>query len=116
VDSLSTGIVWMSVATALVLLVKEQARRLSDFNHMQAKQRESVAEDIYDVCHDKDCVAYYEKIAEGIPDNLVYFALAETRQRLEESGGAQSAHALFTETMDRIASEYGCRLEARAVA
>ena len=115
-DVLATAVVWISVGIALVLLIQEQSKRLADFSKAQADSRAQVAQDILDVCRDQACVALYEQLTPRIPDNLVYYALAETRQRVARGEASEGPAALFTETISRIASERGFTLELSAAA
>ena len=113
-DALALGIVWVAVGAALVLLVQEQSQRLSDFTRMQARQREQVAADIREVCNDDECVALYESVAESLPDNLVYYALAETRQRMASEERDVPTSTVFADAIRRVAGEHGCRLQLQA--
>ena len=113
-DAISIAIIWIAVGAALVLLIQEQSQRLTGFAQMQARQREQVAEDIREVCSDDECVALYQSVAASVPDNLVYYALAEMRQRMAEEGRDVPAAALFAEAIRRVAREHGCRLPLQA--
>ena len=83
---------------------------------MRAEPRESVAEAIRDVCGDDDSVAFYLRFAAKLPDNLVYYALAETRQRLAGDDAEAGAGIYFTRAIVRLAAEHGCRIDAGAFA
>jgi len=114
VDVLAIAVIWLAVGAALVLLIQDQSQRLAGFAQMQERQREQVAEDIREVCRDDECVALYQSVAASVPDNLVYYALAEMRQRLAEEGRDASTAALFAESMRRVAGEHGCSLQLQA--
>ena len=78
VDALTTGIIWIAVGAALVVLIHEQSVRLAGFSRAHARRREQIRSDIRDVCHDEECVALYESVAASVPDAVLYFALADT--------------------------------------
>ena len=113
-DEMAVGIIWIAVGVALVLLIQEQAQKLTGFAQMQERQREQVAEDIREICRDDECVALYQRVAASVPDKLVYYALAETRQRMAEDGRSMPTSAMFVEAMGRVAGEHGCQLELQA--
>ena len=71
-----------------------------------------VAPEIFEVDDDDNLNLHMEEV----PDNLVYYALAETRQRMADEGGRASAAAVFAEAIRRIAGEHGCRLQLQATA
>ena len=114
-DVLAFAIVWLAVGTALILLITEQSHRIAGFAQMQERQRAQVADDIREVCNDDECVEIYRSVAADMPDNLVYYALAETRQRLAD-GAATSAAAAFADAIRRVAGEHNCPLHLQATA
>lgn len=113
-DAIAIGIIWIAVGVALVLLIQDQAQKLTGFAQMQERRREQVAEDIREICGDDECVALYQRVAASVPDNLVYYALAETRLRMAEEGRNTPTAAMFAEAMDRVAGEHGCQLQLQA--
>ena len=115
-DALATGIVWISVGTALVLLIQDQSQKLAAFTRVQADARAALRQEIYDVCQDREPVGFYEAVAANVPDNLVYYALAETRQKLANGGAPDKAGACFAAAIMRLADENGCQLGAQAAA
>jgi len=118
VDVMATSLIWISIGVALILLIQDQACKITDFAQAQARVRESVAEEIREVCGDEESVAFYERFATKLPDNLVYYALAETRQRqaADGTGCDDGAGAYFAQAIVRLAAENGCRVDAAALA
>ncbi len=115
-DALATAVIWISVGLALVLLIQEQSHRLADFSRAQANSRAAVAQEILDLCGDREPVALYEQLAARIPDSLVYYALAETRQRLGAGELSEGAAAYFTRTISRLADQSSDGVPVQAVA
>ena len=109
VDALTTGIIWLAVGAALVILIHEQSVRLSGFSRAQARRREQLRKDIRAICHDEECVAVYESVAASIPDAVLYFALADTRRRIELESNGEIA-VVFADALLRVALEHDCRL------
>jgi Tfp pilus assembly protein PilN len=116
VDALATAVIWISVGSALVLLIYEQSRRLADFTKAQANSRAAVAQEIVDLCGDRAPVAIYEELAARVPDSLVYYALAETRQKLTAGELAEGPGAYFTRTITRLAEQSHGGVPVQAVA
>ncbi len=112
VDALTTGIIWIAVGAALVILIHEQSVRLARLSRAQTRRREQLRKDIRDVCHDEECVALYESVAASIPDAVLYFALADTRRRMDFELNHEIA-VVFADALQRVALAHDCRLRIR---
>lgn len=109
VDALTTGIIWIAVGAALVVLIHEQSVRLAGFSRAHARRREQIRSDIRDVCHDEECVALYESVAASVPDAVLYFALADTSRRMVLERKTEIA-VVFADALRRVADEHDCCL------
>ena len=115
-DALATAVIWVSVGLALIVLIQEQSLRLADFSRAQANSRAAVAQEILELCGDREPVAMYEQLAARIPDSLVYYALAETRQKLGAVELLEGPAAYFKRTISRIADQSSDGVPVQAVA
>jgi hypothetical protein len=110
VDTFSTAAIWISIGVGLILLIKEQSIRLEGYKRQVAEQKQALCDEIREVCNDQQPVDFYLQQADRIPDNLVYFALAETRQQLASIGQHGDAGDVFAKTLTQLAADNGFAL------
>jgi hypothetical protein len=58
----------------------------------------------------------YEQFAARVPDSLVYYALAETRQKLTAGELVEGPGAYFTRTITHLAEQSHAGVSVQAVA
>ena len=71
---------------------------------------QALVEDMLQVLGDKKSRAFYTKIAKLCPQDMIYRALAETKQDYSDSSIRKSRGAIFTEKIKRYAKETGIDL------